>query len=73
MFLRAFAATQLGERKRIDIELGDRVTRPDEPDELTFGRRQCRIGHHVQEADVQFTDVLVPSPLERQHDFTARF
>ncbi len=64
MFRRAFAATKLCERERIDIELGDRIARPDEADELALGRGQCRIGHHVQQADVQLADILVPSPLE---------
>ena len=32
-----------------------------------LGRLQRGVGHHVQEADVQFTDILVDGTVERQH------
>ncbi len=56
--------------KRINEELGNAVAAADQADELALGRPQRRIRHHVQEADVQFADVLVYRAIERQHFVT---
>ncbi len=41
------------------VELSDLVALADKPEELPLGRRQRRVRHHVEQADMQFADVLM--------------
>jgi hypothetical protein len=41
--------------------------------ELLLCRGERRIGHHIQEADMQFPNVLPGCPFERQNQLTAVF
>ena len=51
----------------MDVELRDRVGLADQTEELAFGRLQRGVRHHVQEADMEFADLLVRSAVGRQH------
>ena len=46
---------------------GDAVAAAYQPDELPFGGLQRSVRHHVEEADVQFPDVLVDRAVQGQH------
>ncbi len=63
------AALEFLERKRVHVELRDGVGFADQPEELPFGGGQRRIGHHVEQADVQLADFLVERDIARQHRF----
>ena len=52
-------ALKARQREWVNVELHDAVTGANQPDELALGGSQCRVRHHVQKADMQFTDVLV--------------
>ena len=43
----------------MDVELRDAVGVADEAQELALGGFECAVGHEVQQADVQFADVLL--------------
>ena len=53
------AARYARDGEDVDVELRDAVGVADEAQELAFGRFECAVGHDVQEADVQFADVLL--------------
>ena len=53
------AARHAGDGEDVDVELRDAVGVADEAQELAFGRFERAVGHDVQEADVQFADVLL--------------
>jgi hypothetical protein len=46
--------------------LGDAIAAADEPYELPLGGLERRVGHHVEESDVQLADVLVQGAVERE-------
>ncbi len=52
-------ALELRQGERMDIELRDLVALADQAEELALGGRECRVGHHVQEPDVQRADLLL--------------
>ena len=53
-------------------KLGDAVAGSHEAHELPLGRLQRGVRHHVEQADVEFTHVLMGRPLGLQH-FEAGF
>ncbi len=59
-----FATVQFRNGKRINIELGDLVAVAYQVDELLLGSGQGGVRHHVQKADMQFTDVLLLGAIE---------
>ena len=61
---------QLRNRERVNVKLRNLVAIAHQVDELPFGGRQRRIGHHVQKADMQLADVLLQCITEIQ-DFQA--
>ena len=61
------AAFQLFERERVHVELRDLVALAHEAEELAFGGGEGRIRHHVEQADVQFADVLAQRHVGRHH------
>jgi hypothetical protein len=64
--LRFSAALKAIDGKRMHIKLGDLVTAAHQAHELLLGDREGRIGHHVEEAYVELSDVLVDSVIQGQ-------
>ena len=52
-------ARQGVERKRVHEKLRDRVAFADQPEELLLGRAERRVGHHVEQPDMQLANILV--------------
>jgi hypothetical protein len=52
------------------VELRDLITLTDEPEKLALSRGQCTVWHHVQQTDVQFTDILVQCSVGIQNRLT---
>ena len=61
------ATRQLRQGEGVDVKLRDRVALADQAEELSLGRPQRLVRHHVAQTDVQFADVLVHGPVGRQH------
>lgn len=68
--LGVWGAAEAGEGEGVDIELGDLVTVADKAHKLLFGDTEGGIGHHIEEADMEFADILVESVVEGE-DFLA--
>jgi hypothetical protein len=56
--------------KRMDVELNDLITRSHQSKKLSFCRFQCGIGHHIEQTDMHFPDVLLTGAIWRQYFFT---
>jgi hypothetical protein len=54
-----FAARQRIQREGVHVKLGDRIAFADEAQELPLGRLERGVRHHVQQTDVQFTNILL--------------
>jgi hypothetical protein len=54
------------------VELRDLVALADQPEELSFGGRERRVRHHVQQSDVELADVLVQGRLAREDGLAFR-
>ena len=63
---RVRTARQAGNRKRVDVELRDLVAVADKPHVLLLSNGKRGIGHHVQQADMKFSNVLRHGPIEGQ-------
>ena len=60
-------ARQCVERKRMHEKLRDRIALADQAQELPFGGLERGIGHHVEQADMQFANILLVGMTRRQH------
>jgi hypothetical protein len=68
----AFLAARDGvQGEWVHIELGDGVALADQPEELPLGGLQGGVRHHVEQADVQFADILRRRPFFGQDDVGA--
>ena len=67
VFQRLARSRQPLQRERINEKLRDPVAAAHQADELSFGGCQRRVGHHVEEANMQLTDVLVHRAVQAQH------
>ena len=65
--LRRLAARQPGHGEAVHVELRDVVRTADQPHELLLGHLEGGVRHHVQEADVQGSNVLALRLLRREH------
>ena len=57
--LRRGAAFQFRQGKRVHVELRYRVALADQSEKLPLCSRQRRVGHHVQQTDMQFANILL--------------
>ena len=64
------AARHAGDGEDVDVELRDAVGVADEAQELALGGFERAVGHEVQQADVQFADVLLAGAADVE-DFLA--
>ena len=71
MFRGFGVAFELRDGKRVDVELRDRVAAADQANELPLGGGECRVRHHIEQADVQLADVLLARPVQRQYGLAA--
>src|SRR5512139_1843063 len=67
MLLSLGAALQLLEGEGMHVELRDLVALAYEAEELPLGRLQRRIGHHVEQSDMEFANILTSVVITRKH------
>ena len=57
-------------REGVYMKLGNLVACANQPEKLSFGCLQCCIGHHIEQADMHFPNILMTCALRRQYFFT---